>query len=51
MGLETENNMIVSGRADLLKQEQPINYEIEKIVGDITKIQDSLKSRAASRDK
>lgn len=49
VGLETEINMIVSGREDLIKQEAPLLFEISSISNDIGKIQEALKARVESR--
>ena len=49
--METENNMIVSGRSEFALQEVPLNSDIAKISGEIALIQEALITRAAGRDK
>jgi hypothetical protein len=50
-GLETENNMIVAGRADQSKLEQPLMYSIAQVANDIGTIQAALKVRVEARAK
>ena len=50
-GLETEISLIVSGRADLAKQEQPLIADIAKVADEIGVIQDALKHRVEVRNK
>jgi hypothetical protein len=50
-GLETENSMIVAGREDQGKLEQPLVYSIAQVANDIGTIQAALKVRVEARAK